>query len=65
MTMSAVALGFRLLRSVRVLIYCVNALISLVRVVFSSPVGIPLTIGVAEPMTVPGIIKMNFDDSAM
>ena len=42
-----------------------NALISFVRVVFSSPVGIPLTIGVADPITVPGIITMNFDDSAM
>jgi hypothetical protein len=43
----------------------VNAWISLVSVVFSSPVGIPETIGVADPMTVPGTITMLHDDSAM
>src|SRR6266699_7173063 len=64
-TMRAVALLFRLLCFVSVTIYCVNALISFVRGVFSSPVGIPLTIGVADPITVPGGITMNFDDSAM
>ena len=38
---------------------------SFVRVVFSSPVGMPLTIGVADPMTVPGTMKIELDDSAM
>src|SRR5690348_3867815 len=45
--------------------YLVNALMSLVRVVFSSPAGMPETIGVADPMTVLGIIVMLFEDSAM
>jgi hypothetical protein len=38
--------------------YAVKALMSFVRVVFSSPVGMPLTMGVADPMTVPGTMKI-------
>ena len=38
---------------------------SFARVVFSSPVGMPLTIGVADPITVPGTMKTELDDSAM
>ncbi len=38
---------------------------SFVSVVFSSPVGIPLTMGVADPMSVPGTISIFVDDSAM
>ena len=45
--------------------YAVKALMSFVRVVFSSPVGMPLTIGVADPMTVPGTMKIELDASAM
>src|SRR2546427_4882483 len=65
LTISSVAVVFLWFAPVIDTMNAAKPLTSLLKVEFSWPAGIPKTIGVAEPMEVPGTIVMFVDASAM
>src|SRR6058998_2177696 len=65
LTISSVAVVFLWFAPVIDTMNAAKPFTSLLKVEFSWPAGIPKTIGVAEPMEVPGTIVMFVDASAM